>query len=92
MFCVVMKVISCTAMKKLHLKEGVLTEEECMEVYTSSSTLGAVSDSTLTLILLLVATKSKEQFELATKILSKYLRHWYQRKKLSCRCIQRSSM
>jgi hypothetical protein len=75
MFCVVMKVISCTAMKELHSKEGVLTEEECMKVYDSSSTSEFLLDSTLTPLLLVVATKSKEQCELATKILSKSLSH-----------------
>ena len=89
---VTMKVISCTAIKELHLKEGVLTKEECVEVYTLSSALSVLSDSTLTLVLLLVATKSKEQCELATKILSKSLSHWYLHKELPCRCIQHSSM
>ena len=89
---VIMKFISCTAIKELHLKEGVLTGEECVEVYTSSSTSSVLSDSTLTLVLLLVATKSKEQCELATKILSKFLGIRYLYKKLPSRCIKHSSM
>ena len=35
MFSVIIKDIICIVMKELHLKEGVLTGEECMEVYTS---------------------------------------------------------
>jgi hypothetical protein len=65
-------------MKELHLKEGVLTGEECMEVYTSRIAPGVWTDSNLILIL---ATKPKEQCELAMTIL-KSSSIWYLHRKL----------
>ena len=78
-----MKGMFFTAMRELHLKEGVLTGEECMKVYTSISASGVLSDSTLALIL---ATKSKEQCELATEIL-KSSSVWCLHRRLSRRYI-----
>ena len=83
MFSVIIKDIICIVMKELHLKEGVLTGEECMDVYTSRIAPGVWTDSNLILIL---ATKPKEQCELAMMIL-KSSSIWYLHRKLPRRYI-----
>ena len=61
----------CTVMRKLHLKEGVVTEEECRGINKEGSQFNLhIWASDLSLVL---CTKSEEQCKVAIKTLDGYL-------------------